>query len=82
MSDFYGENITRKARTPHKCTWCAERINKGEIYCFQKGNYDDHWYETKMHQECWKDFCDGGENEYTPYSAERPVKRESGQVRP
>ncbi len=74
MSDFSAAETMREARKIHKCTWCTERINNGDVYVFQKGNYDGAWYETKMHPECWKDFCDSGENEYIQYSADRPTK--------
>ena len=73
MSNFYSEVQDRTAAKDHKCTWCAEHINKGDDYKFQKGNHEGSWFETKMHPECWQDFIDGGENEYTPYSADRPI---------
>lgn len=64
----------RKARKIHKCSYCAQAINKGEEYSFQKGNYDGQWQESKMHDECFNDFDESGDGEYMPYSNERPVK--------
>ena len=72
MSDFYNPHENRISRKLHKCTYCAEPIDVGEGYVFQKGNYDGRWYESKMHPECFEDMCDSGDGEYTPYSHERP----------
>jgi hypothetical protein len=72
MSDFYSPAENRKASKNHKCTYCAEIINKGELYSFQKGNYDGEWFESKMHHECFDELIEDGEGEYMPYSNERP----------
>ena len=73
MSNFYNPHENRTARKLHKCTYCAEPIAFGEVYVFQKGNYDGSWYENKMHPECSEDMCEsGGDGEYTPYVNERP----------
>lgn len=73
MSDFYTDSMTRSARKPTRCTYCAEPIAKGEKYTYQKGNWDGRWFETKMHPECFDDMCEYGDGEYTQYSNERPV---------
>ena len=72
MTDFYNASIIRTARKPHKCTYCAEGIAKGDEYIFQKGNYEGRWFESKMHEECFDDMRESGEGEYTPYRNERP----------
>lgn len=72
MTDFYNEAEFRKARKAHQCIYCAETIAAGEGYCSQTGNYDGRWYENKMHPECFADAFDGGDDEFTPYSNERP----------
>lgn len=71
MSDFYSPQERRTARKAHQCTYCAEPIAVGDEYVFQKGNYDCHWYENKMHPECFEELCCEGEGEFTPYSNER-----------
>lgn len=72
MSDFFNPAENRKARKPHRCTYCGEDIAKGENYIFQKGNYEGSWFESKMHPECFNDMCENGDGEYTPFSNERP----------
>jgi len=79
MSDFYNDSVIRTARKDHKCTYCAELINKGDTYTYQKGNYEGSWFESKMHHECFDDMCEFGDGSYTPYSNERPVAKESDQ---
>lgn len=74
MGDFYTDAIVRTARKPHKCTYCAEGIAAAEKYVFQKGNYDGHWFESKMHPECFDDLATSGEGDYLPYYNERPKK--------
>ena len=72
MSDFYNDMIVRTTKKAHKCTYCGEPIPAGDTYCYQKGNYDGSWYESKMHAECFDDMCETGDGEYTPYCNERP----------
>lgn len=72
MSDFYNEPEYRTARKAHRCIYCAEPIAAGDSYVYQKGNYDDRWYENKMHPECFDDMCELDDGEFTPYSNERP----------
>jgi hypothetical protein len=73
MSDFFNQAEDRKARKDHRCTYCGEDINKGDVYVFQKGNWDGRWFESKMHPECFDDMCENGDGEYTCYSNERPA---------
>lgn len=71
---------TLKARRPHACMSCGEKINVGETYnrwrCFDGGDVGT----NKMHPECYAAHCfdaDGYEWEFTPYSHERPVAQGS-----
>lgn len=61
----------------HVCTWCAEKILKGEQY-YRWASVDDTWYTSKMHVECrdacLEDHACYGDNEYMPYNNERPNK--------
>lgn len=70
--NFYSPDRQRLARIAHKCTWCAEEIPKGEAYTHQSGVHDGAFFVTKMHEECWREFNEIGDGEYTPYSNERP----------
>ena len=74
MSDFYNPHEIRKARKPHRCTYCGEAINAGDTYAYQTGNWDGRWFESKMHDECFEEMCDEGDGEYTPYSNDRPQR--------
>ncbi len=70
--NFFNPQVSRKASKDHSCSYCAEPINKGDYYTFQKGNCEGRWFESKMHPECFDDMCEQGDGEYTPYSNERP----------
>ena len=74
MTGFYTTAVTRTAKKVHKCSYCAEDINKGDSYEYQDGNSEGRWFKTRMHQECFEDMCEQGDGEYTPYSNERPKK--------
>lgn len=73
MSSYFRPDETRKARKLHRCTYCGEEINTGDIYKYQTGIFDGRWFVSKMHPECFEDLCDVGDGEYTPYSNERPA---------
>ncbi len=72
MGDFSHPSLTRKARKCHLCTYCGEVINKDETYTYQTGVYEDNWYESKLHHECFDDLNESGEDSYIPYDNERP----------
>ena len=74
MPDFYNNPIERKARVQHTCIYCAEKIEIGETYAYQSGNYDGRWFENKMHVECWGELVSDDDFEFIPYSNERPRK--------
>ena len=77
MSDFYSPPTYQVAKKGHRCTYCGEAIPVGEPYTRQTGVYDGSWYVSKLHDECFKDLCDSGDDEYTPYSNERPKKEQA-----
>jgi len=74
VSDFYGPRETRKARIPHRCTYCGEAIPVGTQYEHQTGVYDGRWFTNKAHTECFAVQMDDGDEEFTRYSNERPKK--------
>lgn len=74
MSDFFNTHKYRIAKKYHRCSYCAEGIEIGEEYIYQKGNWDGRWFESKMHEECFEDMCENCDGEYTLYSNERPKK--------
>jgi hypothetical protein len=77
MANFFNESMIRRARKDHECTYCGELIEKGSDYTFQDGHHDGSWFTSKMHDECFDDFCTNGDGEYTMYDNERPVKAEA-----
>ena len=40
-------------RKPHRCEWCAERIEKGEDAHYRSYVWDDGLQSGWMHPECW-----------------------------
>jgi hypothetical protein len=70
---------THKALKPHRCSWCYERIETGEMYtryrCFDSGDA----CTVKMHPECLNAMQDeatnlGGHTEWFPGENERPSR--------
>lgn len=72
MGNFYNDHEHRRARKEHRCTYCGEMIPVGEVYVYQTGVYEESWYTSKMHDECFDAMTETGEEEYMPYSNERP----------
>jgi len=73
---------TPKARKPHRCMSCGEKIEVGEKYIRWRC-YDDGASTNKMHVECYQMHCDdaetgGGSWEYCPFSYERPTHGANG----
>lgn len=64
-------SVSRKARKDHKCTYCGEKIYKGELYR-RWANVDDCFFTNKCHHECVEVM---GYDEYCPYIEERPSWR-------
>lgn len=67
------------AKKEHRCTWCGQKILKGEKYSKWK-SVDDSWFTSKMHAECHTAANDEnhywGDYEYVPFDNERPTKEE------
>lgn len=72
MSDFYRDAEWRKAAKEHRCTYCGEPVPKGEFYKEQTGVWDGKAFRNKFHSECFDALCEEGEEEFCPYSNERP----------
>lgn len=70
---------TRKAAKPHRCIWCGENIAISESYTYVRCVFEGDPQSQHWHPECLED-CEeaarqeGGVIEFTPWSAERPVK--------
>ena len=77
MSDFFRTAEQRKAAKDHRCIYCGEGIQKGEVYQEQTGVWDGAAFRNKFHAECFQALCSAGEGEFTPYSENRP-EREVG----
>lgn len=65
------------SRKDHICTWCGEKILKGEEYHTWK-TVDDCWFTSKVHDECsaamQEEYAYYGDIEYMPFDNERPKK--------
>lgn len=72
MGDFYREPEWKKARKAHRCTYCGEGIQKGDEHQQQTGVWDGKAFRNRFHPECFEALCDSGDEEFCPYSEERP----------
>lgn len=70
------------ARKPHRCIWCADRINVGERYVYERSVYDGQPQSLHWHLECraeailrWK--FDPYDCEFSPGENERPASAAS-----
>jgi len=63
-----------KARKPHRCCWCGQQINAGEVYRRQRTIFDGALQSNAWHPECFDaaEYCDL-EDGFTLYEGERPV---------
>ncbi|MNK14337.1 hypothetical protein D3C87_324480 [compost metagenome] len=72
---FCTQAETLTSRKDHVCTWCGEKILKGEEYITWK-TVDDSWFTSKVHKECsdamLKEAAEWGDVEYMPFENERP----------
>lgn len=73
MSDFYHPMTQQRSLKQRLCIYCGEMIEVGQVYNKQSGVWDGDWFTNHYHPECWDDLRVSGEDEFTPYSAERPV---------
>lgn len=68
-----------KAKKPHRCIWCGESINIGEVYIREKSIYDSNFQDHKWHIECLDDCNEAHKGEcewdFDPYENERPKKQ-------
>ena len=77
MSYVLMDDSTPKARKPHTCIWCGQKILKGETYRREKSIYDGHWQDHRWHLECDKAAAEHfrhGDEEFEPGDNERPEK--------
>ena len=68
---------TQKARKPHVCDGCMQRIEVGERYK-RWACYEDTCMTTKMHLECvevLRDDAHGGSFEFVRGEVERPEEQ-------
>jgi hypothetical protein len=72
---FVSKATRPKANKLHRCTYCGEVINPGEVYNKYK-SVEDSWFTNKLHDECLAALDEEcryyGENEYTPFEGTRP----------
>jgi hypothetical protein len=73
MSDFFNPATSHTCCVSRNCSYCSEQINKGDLYIRQTGVWEGSWFTNHFHPECFRDLCDSGEGEFTPYSNERPT---------
>lgn len=63
------------ARKPHRCIWCGQSISVGEKHRHEISRYDG-LQDHRWHLDCNSDaasYFSNGDEEFTPYSAERPA---------
>ena len=71
------EVTEQKANKPHKCSWCGEKIEIGELYKRYRYYSSGDACTVKMHPECYEDIlkCARADGEWIEWSygeAERP----------
>ena len=52
MGTMTGIEVVKAAKTPHHCSWCAERIDVGASYTRWRYFGDDGPTVVKIHLEC------------------------------
>lgn len=66
----------RVADKAHRCIWCGETIEAGQLYRREKSVYLGVMQNHAWHLECAKDryvgLESGDDHEFIPYSADRP----------
>ena len=70
------ENISTTypiAREEHFCSWCYEKINKGEKYVYDFAKCDGDIQVLKFHNECWEALKKS--NFYDEYMPNERLKR-------
>lgn len=70
--------IKRKARKEHRCIWCGQKIEIREFYIAEASIYYNDFQYMKWHQECKAacaiELAETKEEDFDPYSNERPAK--------
>lgn len=75
MWDFYKTNVIKAARKKHRCSWCAEFIERGESYTTVGGKWGGEFSFAKMHPECYTAYSNDPAldelEEWMPYQFKR-----------
>ena len=53
MSDFVTESEKVKIRKPRPCTWCGEKIEKGEYAFVNSGVCQGNFFNSTFHEDCY-----------------------------
>lgn len=72
-----------RARKPHRCDYCGQRIEVGEQYDRVRGYGSDGPWTLKQHPECAAETVEWGEDEWHvhfPGDEKRPVKAENHRI--
>ncbi len=70
-------STTPKSRKPHRCMWCGESIQVGEVHNRETGTYYGEFQDNRFHSECFgpmQEHCQENDGEFFPYENERPTK--------
>ena len=62
------------ARKPHRCIWCGEPIQKGDLHIRIKSKFDGDLQDHRFHGECvdpCHEHCDQSEGEFIPFDNKR-----------
>lgn len=64
-------NSYPKAKKQHKCDYCGEIIEIGEVYSYWVGTFEGYFQANKMHLECSKALNSSGEPTFEYHAQER-----------
>jgi hypothetical protein len=73
MSDF-GDYRRPVGRKEHSCGYCGWRIPVGEKHVQYVGVYDGEFQDWRMHNECFDDFNNSGEETFFPGESNPPAR--------
>ena len=79
MSDGELRSNQVRCRKDHRCDWCGEIINKGDLAQSRAGIHFGEFYSGHQHPECHKAMFVGdldGENGYGLYEQKRGISYE------
>jgi hypothetical protein len=64
-----------KAKKIHRCIWCSEKIQIGEVHIKQISSYGSDFQSMRWHPECLdafeKDYAETHEDEIYPHACKR-----------